>query len=502
MIDLALANSRPLATASRILNRPLNAEELFSRSIVLTGSEDALASKNGQHCFIYSLRLLLRIAGLIEVRLPRTTDIFRNRVEAIMLHNDFRGLAKFSEVRNIASEIWAVLCVGNSDQCDSRWIHVSANGWISTVSAKSDATHSKLSQTNPAACLLAASLGVSEIFKKLIAIPNEVAPPLAFESFSLFELSSDFSGLGPLLPDNFDLPGTLQVGAGAIGNGVALVLPDLGANGSWHIVDKQTYAPENLGTCVLMEKNGWIGTSKAGALADWLRRNSSLIVTDEQALIKDALGGPIVNALRPTLLMNGLDDVQARHDSQLAWPDVLIDGGINDVGAAVFQHRFGTLGLACLRCGFALAKPKLSKTYSEITGLNEGVVGTPDALIDDSHIAAAPSELQAWLKLRKGKSVCSVLSEATLSHLGIPAEESFRPSVPFVATAAAALMVGEMIKAIINPDSSYLQRFTMGNLFLGASHSSGLNAAASSDCICVRQREAIGRWRVRCNGTP
>jgi hypothetical protein len=354
-----------------------------------------------------------------------------------------------------------------------------------------------MSQTNPVACLLAASVGIAEVFKKLIAIPADIAPVLINESFSLFELTSEFAGIGPAIPEEIELPPTLQVGAGAIGNGVALVLPDLGAKGRWHIVDKQPYAFENLGTCVLVEKDGWVGKSKAEMLSGWLRNNSSMTATGEQALIKDALGGASVCELKPRAVLNGLDDVQARHDSQLAWPDLLLDGGINDVGAAVFQHRDDSRRLACIRCGFALPTARLSKTIAELTGLTDAALADPDKIIDDSHVDAAPPELKVWLSSQRGKSVCSVLGEAALAHLGVPSHDSFRPSVPFVATGAAALMVAELLKALLYPEREYIQRFTMGNLFLGASHSAGQNSLASPDCLCIRQRDAISAWKSR-----
>jgi hypothetical protein len=40
-----------------------------------------------------------------------------------------------------------------------------------------------------------------------------------------------------------------------------------------------------------------------------------------------------------SLILNGLDDVNARRATQRLWPSVIVDGGINEVGAAVVQHR-------------------------------------------------------------------------------------------------------------------------------------------------------------------
>lgn len=499
MFDLALAGSRPLATASRVIGKQVSEESLFSRKVVLTGDARSLLTRSGRLCFLYALRLLLRIAGPVIVQVPRDAKQLHEEVAALLHKCDFRGLSmqEIASDTRVKADVWCVLCVGLSPRSDKRWTHIGANGWVSAVGpVQALMGLGDMGNCNPATCLLSASLGAADVFRKLIDIPAEFAPPLAGEQFSLYELSAEFNDVGPALPDGLSLPSTLQVGAGAIGNGLALMLPDLHLTGRWHIVDKQSYGDENLGTCVLIEKDGWLRTPKALALAKWLRGASSLDVSGEQSLIKDALGGEYVSKIRPKIVMNGLDDVQARHDAQLAWPDLLIDGGIGDVGAAVFQWRHDARRLACLRCGFALPHGP-HKSGEELTGLTPDALAKPEALIDDRHVAGAPPHMREWLHARKGKTVCSVLSEAALAHMGVNSTEAFRPSVPFVATAAASLMMAELLKGVVSPERGYVQQFTFGNLFLGPSHSAGLERPASPRCICIAGRPAIDAWRAR-----
>lgn len=497
MIDLTLAGSRPFATALNLAEGKLTEETFLSREVVLTGDEYSLSTHNGQWCFLHSLRLLLRVTGRLQVLLPPNQIQLGQRVRQICDVADFRRVSSISVGTHpdVAETVWAVLCIGTATSFDGRWTFIASNGWVSRVSSAEGLRNSTMGQPNPIAALLAASLGVAEMFKRLVCIPADKAPLLSQVEFSLFDLSTESRSIGPPLPPHVDLPPTLQVGAGAIGNGVALLMADLNARGRWHVVDKQDYADENLGTCVLMESDAWAGAGKADRLARWLCENTKLIATGEQAFIRDALGGSAVKDLRPKLVLNGLDDVGARHDAQLAWPDILIDGGINEVGAAVVQHRQDERRLACLRCSFVLAPTAPAMSQEELTGLSPGVLAQPEVVIDDSHIAAAPLERKAWLRARKGKTVCSVQSEATLAALGVPSHEGFRPSVPFVATAAAALMVAEMVKAICAPERPYFQRFEMGSLFLGPVQSAGVNAPASNECLCVRAKAAISAWR-------
>jgi len=344
---------------------------------------------------------------------------------------------------------------------------------------------------------MAASLGVAEIFKRIVGVAEEVAPLMDVSQFSLFEMSTDFADLGPILPVSIALPNTLLVGAGAIGNGVALLLSQLPLEGRLHVVDKQEYGDENLGTCVLMEPDGWVGIAKAGRLAAWLRENCGLEVSGEQALVKDALSGDAVRSVAPRLVINGLDDVAARHDTQLVWPDIMIDGGISDVGAAVVQHRLDDRYLACLRCAFELPRTDHVAAQEVITGLPASSLADPERLLTERDILAAAPEKRHLLEqcLRDGKTICSVIAD--LAKLGVTAEAGFRPSVPFVATTAAALVVAELVKALQFPAEGYAQSFIFGNVFLGPDSTAILNRPASASCLCVTRRAMIQTLRAR-----
>ncbi len=97
---------------------------------------------------------------------------------------------------------------------------------------------------------------------------------------------------------------------------------------------------------------GWLGHSKAERLATWLQQNSELRVTGEKALIESAKSGSIIASLAVNLVLNGLDDVEVRRAAQDLWPAVIIDGGINEVGAVVTQYRLDHENQACLKCWF------------------------------------------------------------------------------------------------------------------------------------------------------
>ncbi|MGI9154701.1 MAG: hypothetical protein ACR2IY_12625 [Rubrivivax sp.] len=220
--------------------------------------------------------------------------------------------------------------------------------------------------------MAAASLGVSEVFKRVYGISAEQAPPLEWTEFSLYNLSADDRTQGPELPAAMHLPDTLVVGAGAIGNAIVLLILQLQLRGRVHIVDKQAFAAENLGTCVLLDNLAWVGTSKALRLAQVLR-DGGVNLRFEQSAIADATRGSALRTMATELVLNALDDVEARRDTQLLWPSMLVNGGINAVGAAVRVHRLDCPRWACMRYGFKQAASSAIAVQSAVTGLSDRV---------------------------------------------------------------------------------------------------------------------------------
>ena len=501
MIDQVKAFSRPLAVAHTLCGRVLTAADVKAKRVVLTGDDSVLRSENGRWVLHDALRLLLRVAGSLTVLLPAGAAELEKEVESIVSAASLLCRVKLMRApnENALHAADAILNVGFSGTPALPWTCVNSNGWIVRAASTGAALPSDVEQANPIGALGAASIGVAEVFKRIVGIPNDIAPPLDPCEFSLFEYSTRFDSPGPRLPKLLNLPDTLMAGGGAIGNGIALLLSQLPLRGRVHIVDKQPYGDENFGTCILLEDQGWIGEDKAPRLAQWLKKRSSLEVTGERALISAALAGEKLQALSPELVINGLDDVGARHDVQLAWPTLLLDGGISDIGFAVVQHRLDDRSLACLRCTFELPQVDHRALQQGWTGLTLESLGNIDRTLTDDDILRADAEKRAWLEDQKrlGKTICSIINEARLAALGVKVEDGFRPSVPFVATASAVLVTAELVKALMFPRRAYPQTFTVGNIFLGFDSAAALNRRAAPTCECVTHRRLIERMRAR-----
>jgi molybdopterin/thiamine biosynthesis adenylyltransferase len=494
--DAKKATSRPLEVAKRLSKAPLDEATIYGKTVILTGESEALNYENGRWCFMASLSLLTRVVGDLVVVLPQCPGGFESEVRKVVAAAWSRGSIRVSgdgEARPW-KQANAVLNVGANAIAGCPCTIVNCNGWVARVS-NGVSLPLENHQSNAMAALMAASFGVTEVFKRVFDVSPDIAPLIDRIDFSLFEQSTSFSGLGPELPATIELMDTLLVGGGAIGNGIAWLLTRLPIRGRLHIIDKQNFAEENLGTCILVEVEGWLGHPKAERLTEWLLANSQLAVTGEKALIEEAKSGAIVKDIAIDLVINALDDAEARREAQTLWPRIIVDGGINDVGAAVTQHRLERSGMACLRCWFESKAENEKVSQSRATGLDIQSLADSNRLIEEEDIARADPSKREWLREQKneGKTICSIISEIALSKkLGVEVSGNFRPSVPFVATAAAAMTMAEAVKAVVFSSQRFNGMVHIANLFVGANKTLiSLNMPALATCQCVAHRYLI-----------
>lgn len=496
--DTRKATSRPLAIAKRLTKTPLDEHAIYSKIVILTGESDVLRSDNGRWCFMASLSLLSRIVGNLVIVLPEIDISFvaevRKYVTAAWSCRSIRLLRAGEDAPWLVAQ--AVLNVGTRITQGRLCTTINSNGWVARVT-NGVSLPEDVSQSNALAALMAASLGVTEVFKRVFEVSIDLAPPVERIDYSLFEQCTSPTNLGPHLPPAIQLPNALMIGGGAIGNGNAWLLARLPMLGRLHLIDKQDFAEENLGTCILIEKEGWLNYPKAKRLAHWLDANSKLTVTWEKASIETAKSSSAIRKMAIDLVINGLDDVDARREAQMLWPRILVDGGINDVGAAVIQHRLDRHGMACLRCWFQPEEKNQKLVQARLTGLDIRSLASLDRFLDEADIARADTSKREWLReqTKQNKTLCSILSEAALNQkLGVNIDTNFRPSVPFVATAASAMSLAEVIKALLFPNRTSTGLVQIANLFVGVDATLiSLDRGTTANCQCVTHRALIER---------
>jgi hypothetical protein len=161
------------------------------------------------------------------------------------------------------------------------------------------------------AALAAASLGVSEVFKRLLSLGGDQGVPFEGVSFNLFSYQPGDEDPGPAVDRPMDLD-ILVVGAGAIGSGLVGALSGLEITGRVRITDRVVYASEYLGTCQLVGPAG-LGRAKPEVAAEALR-SAGIADQGRRETISDCRQR--VSRGRPAVILNGMDNIDARHEIQ------------------------------------------------------------------------------------------------------------------------------------------------------------------------------------------
>jgi hypothetical protein len=153
------------------------------------------------------------------------------------------------------------------------------------------------------------------------------------------------------------------------------------------------------------------------------------------------------------------------------------------------------LNQRCLKCTFALPEKDALSEHARATGLDAASLeGNTNRPISDADIHAAAQEVKEELRVGRqaGATLCSMLPRLLARHrLGVELEEGFRPSVPFVASAAAALTMAQVLRYLCWPDARRIHEFQIADLFKGFHTSLAQRRPPSIACQCKKQRNAI-----------
>jgi hypothetical protein len=488
-----LRYSRPIAAAAALGEQAEDRHRFISKKVLLTGEACVLTSENGAEIARDALMLLIRVCPNIAVALPTECSALRLELEQLMLRLAPSLRLTYLEVQSAYEGYDAILSVGSAARPDLPWTVINSNGWLARVSSGASSLRPECDQPNPVGALGAACLGVGEVFKRLIKLRTERGELLDGLSFSLWTYSPS-DDPRPQLPALLPLGALLVVGGGAIGNGTAHLLSRLPATGVAVVIDKQTYGEENWGTCLRLGLED-IGHEKAKVLASILAQR--LEVRWHHMDIAD-MGAKLGKEVPyPKIVINGLDDIDARHKVQQLWPDLVIDGAIgSDFGCQVSCHPWGK-DIACLLCLFRHERPqeRAEAVASKATGLPESLCEDPEAVITEEHVRAAPEEKQAWLSQQIGKKVCSITPAAVAQMLSIEAQRSdFAPSVPFVACYSSCMIVTELVRYVMTGETLLEPRWQM-NLLWGPERGTDYPEQRRHDCICVSRASNIDRVR-------
>lgn len=485
----ALHRSRTAATVAALAGAEKH--RFTARRVLLTGDRGTLLTANGSDMARAALQLLMRISENVDVALPPLPSSLRTDLANDGERFVWDRLPRFVSGDNDLSAYDAILSVGSTIRPDLPWTAITASGWIVGVSSGSRGIPSDCSRPNPVTALAAASIGICEVFKRLIDLRAELGQLLDGAVLSLWDHS--LNGIdGPDLPERLEA-GIMLNGAGAIGSAIGHLLARLPHVGTLLVVDKQDYGPENWGTCLDLER-GQIGKPKAEILVGRLRRGWE--ARGVRSTIKEAAEACLgTSSTWPDIVLNGLDGIDARHEAQDIWPDLVIDGALDaDLQVRVSAHEWAS-DRACLRCLYQHPLGQSSEVQQmRATGLSRASLQDQDRPLTEDDIAQADPSRQAELRPRLGKLVCSVVHEDMVRAMSRSRQdEGFSPSVPFAACFSACLVVTELVRYLVT-SAVGVRPLWQASMLMGPETAQMLPDKRHLGCLC-QERSLIDQLR-------
>ncbi len=487
------AFSRTDGVAANLASSAKDAHRFQDKVVLITGEASVLNTPNGRWCLLDSIRMIVRVCRQVYLYVPPECGALRDEAMALAEEIQFAFPVQHCAAAPDDRGFDAVLNIGFQVHPGRPWTAISSNGWVAWASTVGPLPpEASPTKDNPVAALFAASMGVTEVFKRLLQVYPERGPMLDKLAFSLMTLEVGDTDPGPSLPSRLDLPPTWLVGLGAIGNGVALLFSQLPLFGTVWCVDKQRFGDENQNTSVLLNASG-IGEWKADWISARIARPDQLIshpLHDEIDSIRKKIGDALPH---PHFMLAGLDNIEARWDAQSVWPTCLIDGATGEVEAQAAKFVWGQPG-ACVKCLFP-KPPGVAADVSSaaLTGLSVQRINENGAVVSEQDIESAPADKQEVLREHLGKAVCSLVSKVRAQALTAQ-EVTISPSAPFVSCASAALMVAALVKQLSNTAEPRGVRYYF-DLLQGPAAGIRFNTHAEPKCDCHRRASAIGEWR-------
>jgi hypothetical protein len=335
--------------------------------------------------------------------------------------------------------------------------------------------------------MLASAIAAGEAFKDAAQIDERRASRHGKLAFCPVALSEELER-APVIPPGWQ-PVLTLAGLGAIGTAHTLLLAGLAPRGTIVLIDRQTYAPENLGTYTLGDRADVTAETAKVALA--ARALPGWHSHPYHGDIEGAIRGIDARELPWTpIALAGLDSPQARREAQRLQSDRLLDAATGDTAVGLRDTRPEGPCLSCM-----LARPKADPPTKALTDLGiplELASAPGEAVVDDRVIAAASSErARAILIAQRGTPICGLVRAAGLTPL---TSEDYMPSVPFVSQQAACLTVGRLLALQVGI-ADELPNFFSYDTLIGPDRAIRQSRHADPACNCQQRAPTIAALR-------
>ena len=255
-------------------------------------------------------------------------------------------------------------------------------------------------------------------------------------------------------------------------------------------MDRQQTGAENWGTYIDLTRLDFNKPKAESAAKGW---SSTVFARPFSMDIEKFLRKAGSEIQAPDVVLSALDNIDARHEVQQLWPDVVIDGAIGAFSCQVSRHPWDG-DVACLRCLFQHPPGEDAQlAASRATGLTIESVRAALERISDSDIENAPADKKQLLWDNKGRPRCSVIPEAIARELSASSER-FSASAPFVACFSGAMVAAEFIKYRLGLSSPLDPRFQL-DILRGPTRGLMLEQGRRQECSCIVRRRINEKWR-------
>lgn len=338
--------------------------------------------------------------------------------------------------------------------------------------------------------VLTGAMLTAEAFKVVVGVlPNRRGPlrSIDFCPVSLGDPTGQALALSPLRD-------TTLVGCGAIGTAIALILRELGAQGTLTVVDPEVFDAPNVTTYSLGKLNDAAHQVRKVDLVH--RELNGLDVERLQGTARDYITA-IENSEfpMPRVILGALDSIEARHDVAAVHALHTLDGSTGGPAGTTLSLSEATWTGPCLRCYYSqphrVKGPTADQLLAQRTGLSlERIARGQDPLTaDELHaLLDLTAEDRTILETHIGKAVCGLGKSLGL----VGSDGGFNPSAAFVAQQAAALVVGALIRGGTGDPANSVQY----DALFGPNHDMTLPRKSQRGCRCQTDRELHDKVRA------
>jgi hypothetical protein len=458
---------------------------LTSREVAIDWPAGIEGSRCGRALVRITTSLVLRYCPGVRL-VPRTA--FASEIAARLRRID-RGADPLRVPRTNAVRVQ----LGGGARGD---VTASSAGWIAHVSGVGEPLPVLVDSDNVIGAHGAAAFAAAETMKRLLPIRDAVAGLTPTTAYCFWSLGVPRRST-PVLP-RVALPVTLQGGNGAIGQAVLDVLVSADARGTLYVNDRGSIDDAtNLNRSEEAEERDLEEETAKVDLAVRRARESRIHVVPLRGDLRDVIARIETGDLPwPRLVIGAYDNVEARHELQSLWPDVLIDGATGDTMAQVLRVAWGSGG-ACCRCIFRI-RPLGALEHDRAFTAMTGVAPERLAAARRGEVVLAPEEIvdpgvRAMLAGR-GRDVCGFLSDFDRWFAANNSGEPTLLSVSFTSYLAGVLVASEVLKAAAGLDTLLPGRYQIDPIATLAPPSP-YAPRANPACDCVTTRRSVEKYR-------